>query len=106
MSQAVPACDYLATTAKSANPSHRQLDATPVERMSMNQSKKSHSDNYVKGKRVLVRVDFNVPQVKKTGEITNNNHNREKRKTLATSVSPSVRLHAWNRQVHARWQIA
>jgi hypothetical protein len=72
MSQAAPACDYLATTAKSANPSHRQLDATPVERMSMNQSKKSLSDNYVKGKRVLVRVDFNVPQVKKTGEITNN----------------------------------
>ena len=33
--------------------------------------KKSISDISVKGKRVLMRVDFNVPQDKKTGAITN-----------------------------------
>jgi len=40
--------------------------------MSMNLSKKTLSDVDVKGKRVLMRVDFNVPQDKKTGAITNN----------------------------------
>ena len=40
--------------------------------MSMNLSKKTLADIDVKGKRVLMRVDFNVPQDKKTGEITNN----------------------------------
>jgi phosphoglycerate kinase len=33
--------------------------------------KKSIKDISLKGKRVLIRVDFNVPQDKKTGEITN-----------------------------------
>jgi len=40
--------------------------------MSMNLNKKTLGDVDVKGKRVLMRVDFNVPQDKKTGEITNN----------------------------------
>jgi len=39
--------------------------------MSLNLKKKSIADIDVKGKRVLMRVDFNVPQDKKTGEITN-----------------------------------
>lgn len=34
-------------------------------------NKKSISDLDLKGKRVLMRVDFNVPQDKKTGVITN-----------------------------------
>jgi len=38
----------------------------------MNLNKKSINDIDVKGKRVLMRVDFNVPLDKKTGEITNN----------------------------------
>jgi phosphoglycerate kinase len=38
----------------------------------MNLSKKSIADVDLKDKRVLIRVDFNVPQHKKTGEITNN----------------------------------
>jgi len=38
----------------------------------MNLNKKTLGDVDVKGKRVLMRVDFNVPQDKKTGEITNN----------------------------------
>jgi phosphoglycerate kinase len=33
--------------------------------------KKSITDVSLKGRRVLMRVDFNVPQDKKTGEITN-----------------------------------
>jgi phosphoglycerate kinase len=33
--------------------------------------KKSIKDISLKGKRVLMRVDFNVPQDKKTGAITN-----------------------------------
>ena len=36
----------------------------------MNYSKKTVYDADVKGKKVLVRCDFNVPQDKKTGEIT------------------------------------
>ena len=36
----------------------------------MNYSKKTVCDAAVKGKKVLVRCDFNVPQDKKTGEIT------------------------------------
>jgi phosphoglycerate kinase len=39
--------------------------------MSLNLKKKSVADIDVKGKRVLMRVDFNVPQDKKTGAITN-----------------------------------
>ncbi len=39
--------------------------------MSLNLKKKSIADIDVKGKRVLMRVDFNVPQDKKTGAITN-----------------------------------
>lgn len=39
----------------------------------MNLSKNSIADiESLKGKRVLIRVDFNVPQDKKTGAITNN----------------------------------
>jgi phosphoglycerate kinase len=38
----------------------------------MNLNKKSVEDLDVSGKRVLIRVDFNVPLDKKTGEITNN----------------------------------
>lgn len=37
----------------------------------MNLNKTTIEDIDVKGKRVLMRVDFNVPQDKKTGEITN-----------------------------------
>ena len=37
----------------------------------MNLNKKTIKDAEVNGKRVLMRVDFNVPQDKKTGEITN-----------------------------------
>src|ERR1035438_2850211 len=33
---------------------------------------KSIRDLHLSGKRVLIRVDFNVPQDKKTGTITNN----------------------------------
>eukprot|EP00040_Diaphanoeca_grandis_P021897 m.117024 g.117024 ORF g.117024 m.117024 type:complete len:420 (+) comp28552_c0_seq1:91-1350(+) len=40
--------------------------------MSLNLNKKSIEDVELAGKRVLIRVDFNVPQDKKTGEITNN----------------------------------
>lgn len=40
--------------------------------MSMSLNKKTLADVDVKGKRVLMRVDFNVPQDKKTGAITNN----------------------------------
>ena len=36
----------------------------------MNYNKKTVYDVDVKGKKVLVRCDFNVPQDKKTGEIT------------------------------------
>ena len=36
----------------------------------MNYSKKTVYDADVKGKKVLLRCDFNVPQDKKTGEIT------------------------------------
>ena len=36
----------------------------------MNYNKKSVKDIDVKGKRVLLRCDFNVPQDKATGEIT------------------------------------
>jgi len=39
--------------------------------MSLSLNKKSIKDTDVKGKRVLMRVDFNVPQDKATGEITN-----------------------------------
>lgn len=39
--------------------------------MSMNLSKKTLADVDVKGKRVLMRVDFNVPQ-DDDGKITNN----------------------------------
>jgi len=39
--------------------------------MSLNLNKKSVGDIDVTGKRVLMRVDFNVPQDKKTGVITN-----------------------------------
>ena len=38
----------------------------------MNYSKKTICDVDVKGKKVLLRCDFNVPQDKKTGEITSN----------------------------------
>ena len=38
----------------------------------MSLDKASINDIDVKNKRVLMRVDFNVPQDKKTGEITNN----------------------------------
>ena len=38
----------------------------------MSLNKTSINDIDVTGKRVLVRVDFNVPQDKKTGAITNN----------------------------------
>ena len=38
----------------------------------MNLNKASIKETDVAGKRVLIRVDFNVPQDKKTGEITNN----------------------------------
>ena len=38
--------------------------------MSMNYNKKTVKDVDVKGKKVLLRCDFNVPQDKKTGEIT------------------------------------
>jgi phosphoglycerate kinase len=38
----------------------------------MNLNKANIADTDVAGKRVLMRVDFNVPQDKKTGEITNN----------------------------------
>ena len=38
----------------------------------MSLDKASINDIDVKDKRVLMRVDFNVPQDKKTGEITNN----------------------------------
>ena len=37
----------------------------------MNYKKKSIRDVDFQGKKVLLRVDFNVPQDKKTGEITN-----------------------------------
>ena len=37
----------------------------------MNYKKKSIRDVSFNGKKVLLRVDFNVPQDKKTGEITN-----------------------------------
>jgi len=40
--------------------------------MALNLNKKSIEDVELAGKRVLIRVDFNVPQDKKTGEITNN----------------------------------
>ena len=36
----------------------------------MNYNKKTVTDIDVKGKKVLCRCDFNVPQDKKTGEIT------------------------------------
>ena len=36
----------------------------------MNYNKKSVLDADVKGKKVLLRCDFNVPQNKETGEIT------------------------------------
>ena len=36
----------------------------------MNYNKKTVKDVDVKGKKVLLRCDFNVPQDKKTGEIT------------------------------------
>ena len=36
----------------------------------MNYQKKTVRDIDVKGKKVLLRCDFNVPQDKKTGEIT------------------------------------
>ena len=52
-----------------------RLNAAPRSRalqVSMNLSKKSIADvESLEGKRVLIRVDFNVPQDKKTGAITN-----------------------------------
>jgi len=44
----------------------------PPTMTTMNLNKKSVEDLDVSGKRVLIRVDFNVPLDKKTGEITNN----------------------------------
>ena len=38
----------------------------------MNYNKKTIYDVDVKGKKVLLRCDFNVPQNKETGEITSN----------------------------------
>jgi hypothetical protein len=77
---------HLAFTAKSAKPSHRPLDATAtlVERMSTNPSTKTLSDIYDKGKRVLVSVDFNVPQDKK---IPNN----QRIAAAIPSVRPTMR---------------
>lgn len=52
------------TSSPSSSPS------SSSEKMSLS-SKLSIKDVDLKGKRVLIRVDFNVPQDKKTGEITN-----------------------------------
>ena len=53
----------------------RTADGPPVPKKAktaMSLDKASINDVDVKGKRVLMRVDFNVPQDKKTGAITNN----------------------------------
>ena len=42
----------------------------------MNYNKKTVYDVDVKGKKVLLRCDFNVPQDKKTGEITSDKRSR------------------------------
>ena len=42
----------------------------------MNYNKMSIADYDVKGKKVLLRCDFNVPQDKKTGAITDDNRIR------------------------------
>jgi len=44
----------------------------PLPKPAMSLAKASINGADLKGKRVLMRVDFNVPQDKKTGEITNN----------------------------------
>jgi len=46
--------------------------AVETKMAAMSLDKASINDIDVKDKRVLMRVDFNVPQDKKTGEITNN----------------------------------
>ena len=50
-------------------------------------AKLSIEDLELAGKRVFIRVDFNVPQDKVTGEITNT-----KSSTLSTRVLPSCSL--------------
>ena len=53
----------------------RTADGPPVAKKAkpaMSLNKTSLNDVDVKGKRVLMRVDFNVPQDKKSGAITNN----------------------------------
>ena len=52
----------------------------------MNYSKKTIYDVDVKGKKVLLRCDFNVPQDKKTGEITS-----DKRIVAAIPTIPRTR---------------
>ena len=49
-----------------------QRMAVETKMAAMSLDKASINDIDVKDKRVLMRVDFNVPQDKKTGEITNN----------------------------------
>ena len=44
----------------------------------MNYNKKTIYDVDVKGKKVLLRCDFNVPQNKETGEITSDSWFRER----------------------------
>lgn len=49
---------------------NRSITSSSSGKMSLS-SKLSITDVDLKGKRVLIRVDFNVPQDKSTGEITN-----------------------------------
>ena len=53
------------------SPNRAQM-AVETKMAAMSLDKASINDIDVKDKRVLMRVDFNVPQDKKTGEITNN----------------------------------
>ena len=56
----------------SPKPEQRAQMAVETKMAAMSLDKASINDIDVKDKRVLMRVDFNVPQDKKTGEITNN----------------------------------
>ena len=83
----------------------RTADGPPVAKKpktAMSLDKVSINDIDVKGKRVLMRVDFNVPQDKKTGAITNNQRIVGAMPTIDLALSKGAKAGAPRRKCSRR----
>lgn len=88
----LPGLNSVSVVATSRKKDYNKRSMSSNRRWDNEMAKKSIRDIAVRGKRVLIRVDFNVPRDKETGEITNDSRIQAALPTLRYLVEEGAKI--------------